>query len=66
MKEISQAFAELINLVNAAKHHRQNCVDPSCNVALLQLRWTTERLLPLCWSGEQEEARSLIENNDWT
>mgnify|MGYP001602929755 CR=1 FL=1 len=64
-QKISSEFAELINIVNAAVWHKKNC-NESCNVSLLQLKWTATRLVPFLWSREIEEAVKLIADTDWS
>ena len=65
MVHCSEAFAELTNLINTARWHRENCHE-NCNVALYVLGLTAQRLLKFCWKSEKELARRLIKENNWT
>lgn len=55
----SSAFAELVNIIEAAKWHREHCQE-SCNVALYLLGMTAKRLVDHCWLNERNTARRLI------
>lgn len=63
---ISEAYQELINIINAAKWHRAHCNDSECNVMLYVLGITAKRLVPHCWLSERREAERLIAETDWS
>lgn len=65
MVKVSFAFAELTNLINAAKWHRANCHE-SCDVALYQLGLTAKRLINHCWLSERRTAERIIAETDWS
>ena len=67
MTNHSSAYFELVNIINAAIHHRAHCTnDGTCNVALYGLGLTAKRLVNHCWLSEKREVERLIAETDWT
>jgi hypothetical protein len=66
MIKVSSAYAELLNLINAAVYHRANCQHSDCGVALYQLGLTAKRLVDHCWLSERNSARRIIAETDWS
>ena len=64
MRHVSEAFMELMNIINAAKWHKEHCHE-SCDVALYQLGLTCKRLVNHCWLSERAEARRMIAETVW-
>lgn len=55
VRSCSLAYALIVNLFNAAKHHKKNC-DKNCNVSLFQMKQAAN----LIWS----QAANLIWSNN--
>lgn len=70
MERISDSLAEIMNLCNAAKWHREHCREcpnkTDCNVSLWQLGMTAKRLVKHCWLSELRRAERIIRETDWT
>jgi hypothetical protein len=64
MERVSSAMAELQNIINAARWHRDNCHE-DCNVMLYLLGLTAKRLVDHCWLSERNTARRLIHETEW-
>ena len=64
-KKCSTAYAEAINICNAAIWHKRYCIHPDCHVALYTLKATAIRLVPLCWVRERDEVLRLINEVTW-
>ena len=63
--EVSTPYIELENLIKVTKHHREHCTT-SCNISLIYIKWTCERLYELLINrNEIEDARALIDNTNW-
>lgn len=65
MKNTSGAYFELVNIINAAKWHKEHCHE-SCNVALYALGLTAKRLVNHCWLAERAEVKRMIAETEWT
>jgi hypothetical protein len=62
----SSAYQEIVNLVNAANHHRALCNQSDCNVMTYLLGLTAKRLFINCWLSERREAERLITETNWS
>lgn len=66
IKHVSSTYLECFNLINAAKHHKLNCSDPSCNVSLTVLKATVLRLLlNVVDSNEYNELTAKMNEVTW-
>lgn len=60
----SQAYMEIINLINLANDHRSKC-DESCHVSLHLLKFTVDRLIKSVWSNERQDIILKITETKW-
>lgn len=65
-KEVSEAYAQIFNIINAAKWHRANCRDIDCGVALLHLKNAACNLLSKAWPVERKELMDMIQKGVWS
>lgn len=65
LNRVSEAFAELQNIVNAAKDHKKHCQE-NCGVSLYMLGMTAKRLVDHCWLHEKAQARRIIAETEWS
>lgn len=61
----SNELIELLNLCNVARHHKQTCNTPDCNVSIYHMRKTVDRLFLLIERWEHREANEAIRLVDW-
>jgi hypothetical protein len=70
MERVSSGMAELMNICNAAKWHREHCHpnkdEENCNVALYLLGLTAKRLVEYCWLSERNTARRIISETNFS
>lgn len=66
MVRTSSALAELMNIIQTAKCHRDTCHTDDCGVMLYMLGLTAKRLVDHCWLSERNTARRLIAEMNWS
>jgi len=64
-RNISEAYQELVNIINTANWHRAHCSE-ECDVMVYVLGLTAKRLVPHCWLSERREAERLIAETNWS
>lgn len=60
LRAISEELMLIINLHNAAIHHKSNCNTDDCNVSVMQLRMAAQYIVRYVPPSDQTEADKLI------
>lgn len=54
MENISEAYALILNLRNAADFHKRHCDEPACGVSLMQLKNAARVIYAHQWMSHAE------------
>jgi len=65
MRQCSEAYGLIINLANAAKHHKATCHESGCNVSLSGILFAARKLQSEVWESEREEIQRLLDFGGW-
>lgn len=60
----SEAYAEILNLINIANHHREHCTE-ECAVSLHLLKMTAMQRLKHTFNHEKQDAILKITETNW-
>jgi len=65
MHQHSNAYAQIVNIIALANHHRETCNSSDCQVSLYLLENVARRLIPYVWDTEKQDIILKVTSTNW-